>query len=175
MENNVEGEQPVRVLPGRGLRELLQQVAGPDETVELEPEAEEALQEVADDFVDNVAAFACQLARHRSSNTLEPKDVLLHLQANCGIKLGSSAFAAQSAQLAGWKRSADATDEYTNRAAAARRTALRQGQVPAEQQQQQQLQHLQQQKASFDSHQHQQGHHTGSYSQEGEEKQHSAR
>lgn len=66
----------MRVLPRRGLRELLDQVAP---GVELEPEVEEALLDVADDFVDNVSAFSCALARHRRSERVEPKDVLLHL------------------------------------------------------------------------------------------------
>ena len=37
------------------------------------------LQDVADDFVENVAAFACELAKHRESPTLEAKDLQLAL------------------------------------------------------------------------------------------------
>jgi transcription initiation factor TFIID subunit TAF12 len=36
---------------------------------------------MADDFVDQVATASAELARHRKSATVEPRDVLLHLGA----------------------------------------------------------------------------------------------
>ena len=65
-------------LPSRSLQELAQQV---DPRVKLEPQAEQVLQDVADDFVENVAAFACELALHRGGTTLEAKDIQLALGA----------------------------------------------------------------------------------------------
>mmetsp|Transcript_18532 Transcript_18532/g.55932 ORF Transcript_18532/g.55932 Transcript_18532/m.55932 type:complete len:117 (-) Transcript_18532:217-567(-) len=64
-------------LPVARLQELASQV---DPGLKLETEAEQVLQDVADDFVENVVAFACQLAAHRGSRTLETKDVQLALE-----------------------------------------------------------------------------------------------
>ena len=59
------------------LQELLKEFA-PGES--FEPEVEEMLLEITDDFVDNVLEHAARLARHRGSEAVEPKDVLLHLE-----------------------------------------------------------------------------------------------
>ena len=37
------------------------------------------MMQIADDFIDNVVTAACQIARHRKANTVEVKDVQLHL------------------------------------------------------------------------------------------------
>ena len=101
-------------LPPERLRELATAI---DPAIRLEPDAEQVLQDVADDFVENVrrpaptrparprrriwhnsagrsrpdasrlaqvAAFACQLASHRGSRTLETQDVQLALEKLCG-------------------------------------------------------------------------------------------
>ena len=41
----------------------------------------QVLQDVADDFVENLTAFACELALHRAGTTLEAKDIQLALGA----------------------------------------------------------------------------------------------
>ena len=38
--------------------------------------------QIADDFIDSVVNSSCQIAKHRKANTVEVKDVQLHL----GIK-----------------------------------------------------------------------------------------
>ena len=37
------------------------------------------LMQIADDFIDNVVTASCLIAKHRKSNTVEVKDVQLHL------------------------------------------------------------------------------------------------
>ncbi len=41
----------------------------------------QVMQDIADDFVENLAAFACELTQHRAGTTLEVKDVQLALGA----------------------------------------------------------------------------------------------
>lgn len=43
--------------------------------------------EMAEEFVDNVTNFACNLAQHRKSDTLEVKDLQLHLERNWNIRI----------------------------------------------------------------------------------------
>lgn len=36
--------------------------------------------QIADDFIENVVTSSCDLAKHRNSDSLEVKDVQLHLE-----------------------------------------------------------------------------------------------
>ncbi|KAH9946999.1 transcription initiation factor, partial [Amylocystis lapponica] len=47
--------------------------------IQLEPEVEKLLVDIADEFIESVADFGCRLAQHRGSDTLEVKDLQLHL------------------------------------------------------------------------------------------------
>jgi len=65
------------VLDRQRLRELVKEV---DPMEQMDDDVEDVLLQVADDFIENVVASSCQLAKHRRSNTLEAKDVQLYLE-----------------------------------------------------------------------------------------------
>lgn len=73
-----------RVASKRRIRELVESV---DPEEKLSEEVEDLLLEIADEFVDSVTRFSCQLATHRRGDKLEAKDLALHLDRNYNIKV----------------------------------------------------------------------------------------
>ncbi|XP_063421328.1 transcription initiation factor TFIID subunit 12-like [Mytilus trossulus] len=76
------GVQDTKVLDKRRLQELVKEV---DPMEQLDDDVEEVLMHIADDFIENVVGAACKIAKHRKSNTLEVKDVQMHLERNWNI------------------------------------------------------------------------------------------
>jgi len=72
------------IITRRKLQELVNQVSP---NTKLEIDVEEIMMDVADDFIESVTTFACNLAKHRKSTTLEVKDLQLHLERNWNIKV----------------------------------------------------------------------------------------
>lgn len=78
-----------RVLNKRKLSELVNTI-GSDEgdgKTTIDGDVEELLLDLADEFITSVTSFACRLAKHRKVETIDVKDVQLHLERNWNIKI----------------------------------------------------------------------------------------
>jgi len=58
-----------------------------DPNIKIEPEVEDLLLDIADEFIDSVTNFGCRLAKHRGGDTLEVRDLQLHLERNHNIRI----------------------------------------------------------------------------------------
>lgn len=78
-----------RVLTKRKLTELVSSL-GADEgdgKTTVDGDVEELLLDLADEFVSSVTSFACRLAKHRKTDSVDVKDVQLHLERNWNIRI----------------------------------------------------------------------------------------
>jgi len=66
-----------KLITKKRLEDLVKEI---DPNLQLEEELEEQLIKVMEDFVDEAVSSGCSLAQHRKSNTLEVKDLKLHLE-----------------------------------------------------------------------------------------------
>ncbi|KAL4232706.1 Transcription initiation factor TFIID subunit 12 [Mactra antiquata] len=71
-----------KVLDKRRLQELVKEV---DPLEQLDDDVEEVLMQIADDFIEGVVTSSCKIAKHRKSNSLDVKDVQLHLENSWGM------------------------------------------------------------------------------------------
>eukprot|EP00357_Protocruzia_adherens_P035386 CAMPEP_0115006920 /NCGR_PEP_ID=MMETSP0216-20121206/20813_1 /TAXON_ID=223996 /ORGANISM="Protocruzia adherens, Strain Boccale" /LENGTH=125 /DNA_ID=CAMNT_0002373647 /DNA_START=40 /DNA_END=417 /DNA_ORIENTATION=+ len=76
-----------RIIPRENIQTLCNQVTKNDV---FDPEVEDLLIDIAEDFITNVTKNACILASHRDSDTLEANDIKLCLEKNWGIYVPSS-------------------------------------------------------------------------------------
>ncbi|KAJ1532354.1 hypothetical protein ONE63_000957 [Megalurothrips usitatus] len=76
---NTMSDAPAQLLSKARLQDLVREI---DPTVQLDDEVEELLMQLADDFVENAVNSASLLAKHRKANTIDVKDVQLHLERN---------------------------------------------------------------------------------------------
>lgn len=72
------------LLTRKKIRELVQQI---DPNEKLEPDVELVLLDLADEFIQSATRASCALARHRNSDTLDVKDVQLHLESAYNIRI----------------------------------------------------------------------------------------
>lgn len=78
-----------RVLTKRKLTELVNTI-GADEgdgKTNIDGDVEELLLDLADEFITSVTGFACRLSKHRKVDTVDVRDVQLHLEKNWNIRI----------------------------------------------------------------------------------------
>lgn len=78
-----------RVLTKRKLTELVNTI-GADEgdgKTNIDGDVEELLLDLADEFITSVTGFACRLAKHRKVDSVDVRDVQLHLERNWNIRI----------------------------------------------------------------------------------------
>ncbi|XP_046849169.1 transcription initiation factor TFIID subunit 12-like isoform X2 [Xenia sp. Carnegie-2017] len=77
--DSLNAAEPQSVLSRKRLQDLLQEI---DPRATLDEDVEDVLLQIADDFIESVVSASCQIAKHRQSNTLEARDIQMHLERN---------------------------------------------------------------------------------------------
>jgi len=137
----VNPEEAARILPKSSLKKLLASVAKAGE--KMDEDLEDALLKEAGGFLEGAILAGCTLARRRQSDTLEPRDIALHLERQFHLPIpGYSG----GDQLRSYKRPA-ACEIHAKRHAAVRKSRVNDA-AQQEKQQEKLLQQQQQQAAA---------------------------
>lgn len=67
-------EEPTGIVSKQRLALLIDQISG-ERGTNVDEVVEEIIQDLVDDYISNTTRVACMLAKHRNSDTLEPRDV----------------------------------------------------------------------------------------------------
>ena len=81
---SLTSKQPGAPLVGPRIQELVQSI---DPNYTLDPEAEEQVLQIADDFLDKVTRQSLRVAQHRGSKVLDTQDIQLVLAKHWGITI----------------------------------------------------------------------------------------
>jgi len=100
----------------QAIRDLVYSV---DPNARLEMEAENVLLDVASEFLESVTNFSSRLARHRASDTLDVKDLQLHLDRQHNIRIPGFVAAEDLAKLPAFRTSTSTSTLPSTLAAAA--------------------------------------------------------
>jgi len=89
MLNSDDSRSRRKSTPGdQSMRRTIQDlVSSVDPNVKIDSEVEDLLLSIADEFIDSVTNFSCRLAKHRGGDTLEVRDLQLHLERNHNIRI----------------------------------------------------------------------------------------
>jgi transcription initiation factor TFIID subunit 12 len=69
-----------------GKRKLSALLGTIDPLEKLDPDVEDVLLDVADEFIESVVGFACKLAKHRKSDVLKMEDIKVVLEKEWNIR-----------------------------------------------------------------------------------------
>jgi len=108
----------------QAIRDLVYSV---DPNARLEVEAENILLDVASEFLESVTNFSSRLARHRASDTLDVKDLQLHLDRQHNIRIPGFVAAEDLAKLPAFRTSTSTSTLPSTIAAAASSSAAATG------------------------------------------------
>ena len=80
----VEAATAPRLLQRKKLADLIKSI---DPAQSLDSAVEEFMEQLAHDFLERVISSSCELAKHRGADTLEVKDVQLHLERSWDLRV----------------------------------------------------------------------------------------